>query len=292
MKLDLDCIPCLLQQAVRATRMVEGDAEPRDVKHVLDRVMEVLLDPRLLDDLPGKTGARVYGEIAKALGTADVFLEVKQGSNETGRALYPRLKHIIAQSTEPLKTAAKIASAGNIIDFGVTHDFNVEAELDKLHLAIDDFDELQEALRRARTVLYIGDNAGEQYFDKVFIEEIKHEFGDRMSMSFGVRGGPIINDLTAADAKHAGLDALATIVAGSQSPGIILDESSDAFKAAFASADVIISKGMGNFENLTEQPATMNIFFMLKVKCHVIERLTGVPIGSSVLASWRKMSSP
>ena len=106
---------------------------------------------------------------------------------------------------------------------------------------------------------------------------------------FSVRAGPIINDATAEDAKAAGIDRLATIIEGTQSPGVILDEASAEFKRAYMLADVIIAKGQGNFEALSEQPKSENIFFLLMAKCEIMEEYFHVPVGSAILAHWKRV---
>jgi uncharacterized protein with ATP-grasp and redox domains len=146
---------------------------------------------------------------------------------------------------------------------------------------------LRAELARAKTLLYIGDNAGEVFFDKVFLEEILRGF--RIKVVFSVRAGPIINDATAEDAKAAGIDRLATIIEGTQSPGVILDEATPEFTRAYKSADLIVAKGQGNFEALSERPRSENIFFLLMVKCEIMEEYFHVPVGSAILAHWKRV---
>ncbi|MBN2152792.1 MAG: DUF89 family protein, partial [Candidatus Lokiarchaeota archaeon] len=106
---------------------------------------------------------------------------------------------------------------------------------------------------------------------------------------FAVRAGPIINDATVDDARAAGIGDLATVIEGTQSPGIILDEATPGFISAYKAADVIIAKGQGNFESLSEQPRSENIFFLLMAKCEIMEEYFHVPVGSAVLAHWKRM---
>jgi len=125
-------------------------------------------------------------------------------------------------------------------------------------------------------VLYIGDNVGETVFDRVFIEEIT------APVTYVVRDRPVLNDVTAQDALDSGLEGLARIVSsGSASPGAVLPECSNEFLDLFDKADVVISKGQGNYEALSDAPRP--IFFLLRAKCPVVARDLGVEVGSLVL---------
>lgn len=289
MKLQAECIPCFLQQALRVLEATGREASNEDRKRLLDAVMAVLLRDDLMAQLPGKVGGLVYGAIGKHLGDPDVYKDAKRRSNEEAAQLLPRLEAIVEASDDPFRTAAMIAIAGNIIDLGADVRCDLDAELASLHLAIDDLAPLRADLGLARSVLYCGDNAGEIYFDKVLLARIKQGFN--VSIAYSVRAGPVINDATIEDARAAGIDAIATVVEASATPGVIVADSSSAFKDAWARADVIISKGQGNFETLGEQDDGKIIYYMLKVKCKIIERVLGVPVGSSVLARGDRAAS-
>ena len=216
----------------------------------------------------------------------DIFSAVKYKSNEIAEAMYPRLVEKVQSSGDPLKTAVNIAIVGNLIDFGTHLDYDLEQAIDDLQLAIDHFDDLREDLQRAKTVLYIADNAGEIFFDKILVTEILRQFD--VNIVFSVRAGPILNDATMDDVRLAGIDAIATIIEGTQSPGLIMDEASAEFKAIYLAADIIIAKGQGNFEALSERPRNENLYFMLKAKCDVMEAYFNVPIGASILLHWKR----
>ncbi|MFX0101198.1 MAG: DUF89 domain-containing protein [Candidatus Hodarchaeota archaeon] len=284
MKIALQCIPCLLNQSLKAIAHSDKELTKIKKKALLNEIMDILKEDELLDLLPAKTGQRVYMKISKFLGITDVFRQSKLIANENGERLYPALKKMVASSDDPLKTAANIAIIGNLIDHGADLQYDLDKEMDQLHLEIDHFEQLKEELGKAKVVLFLGDNTGEIYFDKVFIEEIKKHFD--VKIYFGVRSGPIINDATMEDALKAGVDKIASVVEGTQSPGIILTEANDEFMEAYNTADVIISKGQGNFESLSEESKDTNIFFLLKAKCSLMEDVFSVPLGASILAKW------
>lgn len=258
-----------------------------DKKGLLNRVMAILTDDKVMEQLPAKTGRDVYTLIGEYLQDPDIYKEVKHRSNDEARRLYPIAKARVAASSDPLKTAANVAIVGNLIDLGTDHHSDLQAEIDTLRLVVDHFDSLKAELAHAKTLLYIADNAGEIFFDKVFLEEILREF--RMKLVFSVRAGPIINDATTDDAKVAGIDGLATIIDGTKSPGILLEEATPEFTKAYKSADVIIAKGQGNFETLSERPRSENLFFLLMAKCAIMEEYFHVPVGSAILAHWKRV---
>jgi uncharacterized protein with ATP-grasp and redox domains len=129
----------------------------------------------------------------------------------------------------------------------------------------------------ARSILYLADNAGEIVFDRLLIERLP---AGRVTVV--VRGAPVINDATRADAQVAGLDRIAEIIDnGSDAPGTVLEDCSAQFRERFESADVIIAKGQGNFETLSAAGA--NICFLLKIKCPVLATHTGIELGTQAL---------
>ena len=179
---------------------------------------------------------------------------------------------MVKQSDDRLLTAIKIAIAGNIIDLGVNHEFDIVSDVKKIlhqEFAIFDYDAFKNSLKKAKQILYLGDNCGESVFDKILIKEL------HKPVQYVVRSKPIINDVTTAEAIASGIDEVAEIIeSGSQSPGIILNRSNPDFLYRFNRADMVISKGQGNFEGLSG--CNRQVFFLLKAKCTVIARHIGV----------------
>jgi uncharacterized protein with ATP-grasp and redox domains len=193
----------------------------------------------------------------------------------------------IAASPSPLEEAVKLAAAGNIIDFGAKGhgDLDIEQELasiDQRGFGIYDYDEFFGRLSRADNLLYLCDNAGEIVLDSMFIQEIQKAF-PFLQITCAVRERPIINDAILRDAEDVGLDRVATVISsGSVYPGTILAETSDAFQELFENADLVISKGQGNFETLLGTD-TDRIFFLLRIKCGMMAGLAGTEKGNLVL---------
>jgi uncharacterized protein with ATP-grasp and redox domains len=276
MKTYLDCIPCFINQALRAGRIATNDEQK--IKKVLDEV-GMLINTIPMEHTPPETGAIIYKKISEITGNADPYREIKDKNISQALSLYPELKKKVAKSNDRLLTALRLAVAGNIIDLGVGKEFNIRDDVEKtLHqkFAICDYELFKQELKKAKTILYIGDNSGEAVFDKILIEELGKP------VTFVVREIPIINDITIKEAKLIGIDKIAKVISsGTTAPGTILDMCNDDFLQFFVNADMIISKGQGNYEGLsgTDVP----IFFILKAKCSVIADNIGVQENDIVL---------
>jgi len=284
MKAYLDCFPCFMRQALEAARMATDD--PALQRAALDRVAR-LLPTVSMGATPVEIGQLVHRAVREVTGVPDPYAAVKRESNDLGLRLYPELKGRVEGSPDPLLAAIKIAGAGNVIDFGAnTADGSVERMAKgSFSRALDEpLDAAQyrafvERLAEVDRVLYLGDNAGEIVCDRILVEELVRRGKE---VTFAVRGAPTINDATMADARYVGLDAIATVIAnGSDAPGTLLSDCSHEFLTEFRRAELIIAKGQGNFEGLSDVPGP--IFFLFKVKCPVIAREAGAPLGTVIL---------
>ena len=265
----LDCIPCFLSQALRAGRLAHLTDE--EIKSLLDTV-GAMIEKIPMENTPPETGAVIYQLIREKTGRDDPFVEVKKKSIREALALYPDLENRISRSKDPLLTAIRLAIAGNVIDFGVNKTYDLNREIEKIlhqEFAVFDYPEFKRSLNKASSILYLGDNAGESVFDRILIEEMGKP------VTYVVREAPVINDVTREDAISSGLDQVAeTVSSGSAAPGTILKMCSPAFRKRMEEAEMIISKGQGNYEGLSD--TDLPIFYLLKVKCPVIARDIGV----------------
>jgi damage-control phosphatase, subfamily I len=289
MRTYLECYPCFMKQALDTTRHL---GLPEDeARQILVAVGESLRDIRL-DMSPPEIAGRIHGVIRQHTAEADPYHAEKVRFTELARRVYPELSSLAREAEDPLLTATVIAIIGNIIDFGVLTEAEVRTRLDTLldeeldaaereSGAIFAFPALLDALSRASSVLYIGDNAGETVFDKVLIETICAT-RPGTEVTYAVRGQPIINDAVLEDARNAGLDEVATLVSsGSALPGTVLADSPAEFQGLFRDADVVVSKGQGNYESLSD--TDHEIFFLLMAKCPVIAKDIGCSVGDIVL---------
>ncbi len=276
MKTYLDCYPCFLRQALSASRRA-GVGEARQLA-VLRRVLDTLksLPPGAT---PPEVAHQVHRMVRAESGVADPYRQAKEESTRQALAIYPRLKALVEQADDPLDTAIRLSIAGNIIDFGARESYDLWETVERvLHqpYALDDREKLREALSQADHLLYLGDNAGETVFDRLLIEVLP------LPVIYAVKGGPVLNDATLEDALAAGLDEVATLIdTGADAAGTILSLCSDSFREAYEAAPLIIAKGQGNYETLSE--AGPKVFCLLQVKCEVIARDLGVPVGSIVV---------
>jgi uncharacterized protein with ATP-grasp and redox domains len=282
MKLNLDCIPCFQRQALQAVRFISDDEKLHE--RVLREVAKKLLESNW-DSTPPELAHQVHSIVKRITNENDPYKEVKRESNDLVLKMYPELKEKVKKSMDPLRTAVRLAIAGNIIDFGVLQEFNLEEtirEVLKKKFAIDDYEKLKEKLKDAETLLFFVDNAGEIGLDKLLVETFL-EANKLEKIDFVVKGGPIINDATLEDAVYMGLDGLPnseflTISNGEVGTGPA--RSSQTVKNWIKEHDLVISKGQGNYEGLSEHNG---LFFMLMVKCPIIASDLGVEVGDIIL---------
>jgi uncharacterized protein with ATP-grasp and redox domains len=265
-----------MNQALRAGRVATNDE--KKIKKLLDEI-GMLIGKIPMEHTPPETGAIIYRRVSEITGNADPYREIKEKNISQALSLYPELKKKVAESNDRLLTALRLAVAGNIIDLGVGKEFNIRDDVEKtLHqkFAICDYELFKQELNKAKEILYIGDNSGEAVFDKILIEELGKK------VTFVVREIPIINDITIKEAKLIGIDKIAKVISsGTTAPGTILDICNDDFLKIFVNADMIISKGQGNYEGLSG--TDIPIFFILKAKCSVIADNIGVQENDIVL---------
>jgi len=280
MKAYLDCYSCFFNQALKTSRMITSDE--KKIWKILNEVS--LSIPKIpFGATPAEIGREVYRIISEQTGVEDPYKKIKEKNTQQALSLYPELKKLINSSNERLKTAVRLSIAGNVIDFGANTDFDLPRDIETIlsqDFSINHYQEFCEVLDNAKNVLYLADNAGETVFDRILIEEL------HKPVIYAVREKPIINDATREDALLAGIDEVSEILSsGCDAPGSILKFCSDEFLEVYRSADLIISKGQGNYEALSDEERP--IFFLLKAKCRVVARDIGVEEGSIILASSR-----
>ncbi|MBN2189441.1 MAG: DUF89 family protein [Chitinispirillaceae bacterium] len=281
MKTFYECLPCFVNQALATLK--RAGASDRQVQVAMRAVFNELsaID---FNATPPATGTRIYRIIRNITKNADPFSDDKIRYNDFALSLLPEMKRAAASAPDPFLAGIKLAIAANIIDFGKNGSLT-EREVREcmgraLAAPVDEASafRLGKAVAGADSVLYLCDNAGEIVFDRLLIEKMRPE-----KITCAVRGAPAINDATMEDARHTGLTEMVRVIAnGSDAPGTILPDCSEEFKSAFADADLVIAKGQGNFETLSDIK-NKRIFFLLQIKCPVIARDSGFPVGSFVI---------
>lgn len=279
MRTSLDCLVCYMKQARSIGHLADADAAAQ--RRLCDEAGRFIatVDTTLS---PPENAIALYAAFGRILGSDDPFARVKQEGNELALSLREEIRGKIEAADDPLRAAVRAAIGGNIIDYAAQHSFDAAQTMQDCFardFVVDDYAALRDAVSKAgANVLYLCDNCGEIVFDCLLIEQLLR-LGCQVTAA--VRGGPIINDATLDDARLCGMEQLCPVISsGIACPGTPLALCSEEFRAQFNAADVIISKGMGNFETLSETAAP--IFFLFTVKCgqvvrHLIERLGLAP---------------
>lgn len=278
MKTQIDCFPCFLRQTVIALRQL--DSMPEVQQEIFHDVLSIMQKADM-DKPPAYTTTFIHRAIRDRLGQ-DPFKKIKHAYNTIAMGLYPGLKEKVSNSHDPLWTAVRLAIAGNIIDFGIFTSIDIEdsvAKALKETIAVDDYASFKEAVSETATVLYLLDNSGEIVFDRLLIEELLL-LGKKVKAV--VKGSPVLNDVTMEDAHQTGLNDLCEVVDnGSDAVGTILEWTSPEFQMHFQAADLIISKGQGNFETITG--TKKRTYFLFQSKCDVVSKDLGLSSGAMLL---------
>ncbi len=281
MFIDEACVSCIINQSVKVANALDADAvlEKKLYTHV-----EQMSQTFSFKKSPPEIAADVYADMASLANRVDLYEAVKKASTKKASLFLPFLKEKLKNSQNKLLTATKIAVAGNVIDLAAAVEFDLEEELEKIFetaFAHNDFEKFALKLANAKTVLVIGDNVGEHIFDYLFIETLQ-ELYPKIAFSYIVRGKPIINDVTLKEAKEAGFHKLCTLVdSGVNTPGFTYNRANEVSQKLFDSVDLVVSKGMGNYECLTPSHRS-DIAFLLKVKCGVVANSLQKNIGDII----------
>ena len=254
-------------------------------RRILDEVMKRLVQLPL-EVTPPQVGQIIHRLIKELTGNGDPYQQVKRQYNELALKMLPDLRERVRAVEDPIRTAAKLAIAGNIIDFGaLSGNFDLNRIVEETlcsDFALDGYERFRSALDRVARIVYLGDNTGEIVFDRMLIETLLRY--KPFEIVFVVRGMPIINDATLEDARFVGLDCLVRVISnGSDAPATVLSECSAEMVAVYDAADMIIAKGQGNYESLSGEQGPL--FFLLKAKCPVVAGDLGCEVGDIVLRS-------
>ncbi len=274
-----ECIPCFARQALEAVSL----AEPEPARRIL-LLRQLLIEIGNADwnTAPPVLGARMHRAIRAAVGHRDPYRPMKEHMNRVAAQLLPAMQQFVRQHPDPREAAVRVAIAGNLLDAGAKTGIGAD-ELEAHMNAIrtmplrGDSARLYQAADQADCILYLADNAGEIVFDRILLEALPTE-----KVTVFVRGTPVINDATLEDAEAAGLPDMVTVLEnGSDVPGTVPDMCSEEFRHWFERADLVIAKGQGNYETLADNEK--HIVFLFTVKCPVVARQVGEPVGSLIV---------
>ena len=277
MKINEECLPCLINQVIKVAN-ITNCSNRDDLYH---QVFEQLSKIDFNKSNPEIIGM-IFELVKKHLNNEDPYQEIRQYYNNLFLQSYDDFDIKI----NSFKTAIKYAIIGNIIDFSPINNQEITKiddwfdNIDNLSLTIDHVDKLINDIKKAKTILYLGDNCGEICLDKLLLKRIK-QLNPSLKIYFGVRGKPVVNDSIESDAYEVGIDEYASIISnGDNSLGTILSRTSAQFNQIYQNCDFVIAKGQANFESLSEE--NKKIYFLLMVKCGVIAKYINVPEKSLV----------
>ncbi len=283
MKVNYECASCMLRQSREAIEHATENHEKR--MDVTLKVLNFMNENFRKGTNSNKLGTDLHHMIMTETNNNDPYKKLREEGNEIAQRLIPMVNELI-EKDESLENYVKIAVAGNVIDFGALDENTDMESLLKRQItrkpAINETKSLDMDLKKAKNILFLTDNGGEIVFDKLLIKKIKEDYD--VNITVALKENPILNDALIHDAEKLNIDKYAHIIStGASSVGVVKDYISKELKEYMDSVDLIISKGMGNYEGLTEMHIETPVFFLLTTKCNVISREIGVPLGSPVI---------
>ena len=278
MRITPDCVPCLMKRVLFQARLLDNGCEADAVAAALNVYAK--------EYEPGRNSAEVATEVHRAaygVMKADPYYQMKIDADRVAGEFLDQVTHYVESSEDPFSAAIRVAVIGNIMDFGVglaierPEQFRdrFQALLDQ-GIGSDDTEKLRKKLKESKSILYFFDNCGESQFDKLLIKEIQR-MGVRVVGV--VRGQAILNDVTLEDAQRIGLDKILdrVVSTGIFAIGANLSKAGGDLKEELQKADLILAKGMANYESLSDQDAGIPKVFILRTKCEPVARSLGVP---------------
>ncbi len=281
MKIHPRCAPCLLSRVQFEAELSTDDIALQ--KKALLAGIDVLRK-YLVDGAPAThLSTKIHREAYRVLGDIDPYREKKRQSNETAQKLLPFVRSFVSEK-DSFRRAVLVSIIGNSFDFGVLG-FDADKEIGKemilrqiQHgLDVDDSDKIRSMLD---DVVYLADNCGEIVFDSLLFDEIK-KLGGKITLV--VRGAPILNDVTVKELKELGIDKKVdgVLTTGSNAIGVCLKEAPQELMEALRDASIIISKGMANYETMSEYDFKP-IAYLLRTKCESVAEAMGLKLNMSV----------
>jgi hypothetical protein len=285
MKVGARCGYCLLHRGYRQILRSTDDEAVR--KEAIGALLRLMADMYCDEAVPSIIGAERDRLIHRVTGCPDPYAELKKQANQAALEILPSFETLVAAQPdgERLRKAALIACLGNIIEYDIPgHSADVDGVLENIEdgvFTIDDLNPFKELLGPGVNLLYLTDNAGEIAFDRLVVRELRR-LGCRVTVA--VKGGPSLNDALMEDAEAVGMveEADLVITTGTDAVGVNLSEVSREFLDAYRSADVILAKGMANWETLTEYEAPCPTLFLFRAKCEPVAAAVGVPLRENV----------
>lgn len=283
MKVEAECAACIVYRG--CAEAIEATTNPALRFRAMAELLRLLSKEFRPTAVPADLGTKRDRLIKRITGNDDPYKRSKRMSNEKALKLLPLVRKIVDEGFAQqgrFKKACLCAIVGNVMEFHIPgHRFTFRglrktfrnAEND---LVIDDINKIYELAKKAHTVLYLMDNAGEIVFDTLLAEQLKNM---GVEVTVGVKGGPVLNDATSEDAEASGISKIAdkTITTGTDAVGLFPKEFSAEFLNVYDSVDLILAKGMGYAETLTEYKLKKPHALLFRTKCNPVANYFGVP---------------
>ncbi len=284
MHIAAECVPCLLNRVLFETELVDPSLK--------DQAMAVAVKILAEGFRPGVNSAavatKVHRAVYDAIGSDDPYLELKEQANQIAQSLYPRAEAFVNGSADRLEAACLMSIIGNVLDFGLGIGYDEPEDLSRKFdalvgqgLGTNDVERMKALLVRGSTVVYLMDNCGEIVFDRLLVNELQ-AMGVRVVGV--VKGEPILTDVTAADLRTTGMDKVFDVCMSTGSFAIGIDTGliGQPLLDEMERADLIISKGMANFESLSER-GYPKVVYLMRTKCRPVAEAIGAVMDQNVV---------
>jgi len=282
-KVEAECAACLLSRATAET--YQATTNPALRFRVINEVTKLLNREFKPTTVPADIGTKRDRLIKQLTGNNDPYKRSKKISNERAMRLLPKARKFVEAGytqQDRFKKACLCTMVGNIMEFDIPgHSFTLstltksfrEAAKD---LVVDDIDKAYELAKKARSVLFLADNAGEIVFDTLLVEQLKNM---GLKVTYVVKGGPVLNDATLEDVEPSGMGKLAdeVVTTGTDAVGLLIKEVSPEFLKVYDAAELVFAKGMGYAETLTELKLKKPHFLLFRTKCNPVANYFSAP---------------
>ena len=274
-----ECVPCLLKRVLFQAQLADNGTEFIALKDAMAVFSEGFREGRNSAELATEVHRAAY----KAMNVSDPYKELKIRADSVAEEYMGFAEEYISSSADRMKAAILVASIGNIMDFGVELAIDdpdmFRKEFRKLleqGIGHDDTDAVKNILSNAKSVIYVFDNCGESQFDKLLIRELRK---NGLKVIGIVRGEPILNDVSPSDAERTGLNEEVDEMHTTSEfrIGLLLSSLTEDLRKKIASADIMIAKGMANFESLSDQDIGIPVVYILRTKCTPVADALGIP---------------
>jgi len=292
MKIQIECVPCLLKRIVFESEQSTDDTKIQ--QKTLKKTLTLLADLYDPNGCSASIATIVHRVAYDTLGDEDPYKDLKKQSNKIAKKLVPRIEELVSVSEDPVRMSMLCSIVGNMMDFGIRggskdpNDLNdIFEEIISEDLGWDDTDEVKKILTESKNVILFTDNCGEVVFDKILCREIK-KFNPDIFLTLVVKGEKILSDATMEDAIELGMDEVVDeiLTTGCFAVGVDFDRLPSDVEKKLKPSDLIICKGMANYESFSETNY-YPIAYLLRTKCSAIANSMGLPIDICAVKLYR-----